>query len=52
MTPIKVAFIGAGSRSFGPAVIRDLLLSEALVDQGIELALMDIVPEHLPENEQ
>jgi alpha-galactosidase len=52
MTPIKVAFIGAGSRSFGPAVIRDLLLSEALVDQGIELSLMDIVPEHLPENEQ
>jgi alpha-galactosidase len=52
MTPIKVAFIGAGSRSFGPAVIRDLLLSEALIDQGIELSLMDIVPEHLPENEQ
>lgn len=52
MAPIKVAFIGAGSRSFGPAVIRDLLLSDALVDQGVELSLMDIVPEHLPENEQ
>jgi alpha-galactosidase len=52
MPPIKVAFIGAGSRSFGPAVIRDLLLSEALVERGVELALMDIVPEHLPENEQ
>ncbi len=52
MAPIKVAFIGAGSRSFGPAVIRDLLLSDALVDEGVELALMDIVPEHLPENEQ
>ena len=52
MVPIKIAFIGAGSRSFGPAVIRDLLLSEALVERGVDLVLEDIVPEHLPENER
>jgi len=52
MGAVKIAFIGAGSRSFGPAVIRDLLFSEALIDQGVELSLMDIVPEHLPENER
>ncbi len=52
MPPIKIAFIGAGSRSFGPAVIRDILLSPALVEHGVELVLEDIVPEHLPENER
>jgi alpha-galactosidase len=52
MPPVKVAFIGAGSRSFGPAMIRDLLLSDSLVEAGLELSLMDIVPEHLPENER
>ncbi len=52
MGAVKIAFIGAGSRSFGPAVIRDLLFSEALIDQGVELSLMDIVPDHLPENER
>ncbi len=52
MSTIKVSFIGAGSRSFGPAVIRDLLFSDSLMQEGVELSLMDIVPDHLPENEQ
>ena len=45
---VKIAIIGAGSQSFGPATVRDVLLSEALAEAGVELALMDIVPEHLP----
>ncbi|MDP2990085.1 MAG: alpha-galactosidase [Kiritimatiellota bacterium] len=48
----RVAIIGAGSRVFGPAVIRDILLSPALCEQGVELVLMDIVPDHLAENER
>lgn len=48
---VKVAVIGAGSRSFGPAVIADLLLSDGLCAEGVDLALMDIVAAHLPENE-
>lgn len=45
---IKVALIGAGSMSFGPASVRDVLLSEALAEQGVELVLMDIAADHLP----
>lgn len=48
----RIALIGAGSRSFGPAVIRDILLSPALCEQGVELVLMDTVPDHLSENER
>ncbi len=39
---LKVALVGAGSRSFGPASIRDVLLSDPLCGQDLELALMDI----------
>ena len=46
---IKIAIVGAGSQSFGPAVVRDMFLSDLLNDTGVELALMDIVPEHLPD---
>jgi alpha-galactosidase len=46
---VKIAIVGAGSRSFGPAMIRDIFLSDVLDGTGVELALMDIVPEHLPE---
>ena len=49
---IKIALIGAGSMSFGPGTIRDVLLSDALTAAGIELALMDIVPGHLPDREK
>jgi alpha-galactosidase len=44
MKPLKIALIGAGSRSFGPSSIRDVLLSSDLYALGIELALMDIAP--------
>jgi len=46
---IKIAIVGAGSQSFGPAIVRDMFLSDHLNDAGVELALMDIVPEHLPD---
>lgn len=52
MPPIKIALIGAGSRSFGPATIRDVLLSEPLTDTGVHLALMDKVAERLVEIER
>ena len=45
---IKVAIIGAGSQSFGPGTVRDIFLSEPLAEAGVELALMDIVADHLP----
>ena len=48
---LRIAIIGAGSRSFSPAVIRDILLSEALCSHGVELVLMDVLADHLPENE-
>ncbi|MBI4558164.1 MAG: alpha-galactosidase [Candidatus Hydrogenedentes bacterium] len=51
MKPVRIAIVGAGSRSFGPSTVRDVLLSEALAKKGIDLRLMDIVPEHLPEVE-
>jgi len=49
---IKIAVIGAGSRSFGPGTIRDVLLSDALNEIGVDLVLMDIVREHLPAREE
>jgi alpha-galactosidase len=50
MPDVKVALIGAGSRSFGPGTVRDVLLSEPLKEAGLELALMDIVEEHLEDS--
>lgn len=47
MPPIKIALIGAGSRSFGPSTIRDVLLSKPLTETGVRLVLMDVVAEHL-----
>lgn len=49
---IKIALVGAGSMSFGPGTIRDVYLSDALNEIGVELALMDIIPEHLPVREK
>jgi alpha-galactosidase len=51
MAAVKIALVGAGSRSFGPATIRDIFLSEPLADAGIELRLMDKVAGHLEEIE-
>ncbi|MCW5941170.1 MAG: hypothetical protein KIS66_03000 [Fimbriimonadaceae bacterium] len=42
MDRVKVALVGAGSRSFGPGTVRDVLLSEPLNERGVHLALMDI----------
>lgn len=48
---IKIVVVGAGSREFGPATIRDILLSDLLDVQDLDLVLMDIneatLPEHL-----
>ena len=49
---IRIAVVGAGSRSFGPGTVRDVYLSDALNETGVELVLMDIIPEHLPEIER
>ncbi|MDI9470164.1 MAG: alpha-galactosidase [Bacillota bacterium] len=42
MRELRIALIGAGSQSFSPATIADILLSEPLADQAIDLRLMDI----------
>lgn len=39
---LKITLIGAGSVSFGPATITDILLSEKLGALDLEIALMDI----------
>ncbi|MCL2708840.1 MAG: hypothetical protein FWF03_06980 [Defluviitaleaceae bacterium] len=45
---VKFAIIGAGSVSFCPATLADILLSERFNELGqIEIALMDILPEAL-----
>ena len=49
---VRIAVVGAGSRSFGPGTVRDVYLSDALNETGVELVLMDIIPEHLPEMER
>jgi len=48
---VKIAIIGAGSRSFGPRTIGDVLLSDPLSEAGVELVLMDKVPQHLVDHE-
>ncbi|MCD6416459.1 MAG: alpha-galactosidase [Planctomycetes bacterium] len=47
MTDVKIAIVGAGSASFGPGTVRDVLLSEPLKERSVELALMDIADESL-----
>ncbi len=39
---IKIVLIGAGSKEFGPASIRDVMLSDVLATGDIHLVLMDI----------
>ncbi len=46
---MKCAYIGAGSRSFGPSIVRDLFMSDAINTAGLELMLMDTVADHLTE---
>ena len=45
---MKITVIGAGSQEFGPATIRDVLLSDVLGSPDIELCLMDIDESSLP----
>ena len=39
---MKIVLIGAGSREFGPATVRDLLLSDVICDATPTVTLMDI----------
>lgn len=39
---LKVVLVGAGSQEFGPASIRDVLLSDILFESDLHLVLMDI----------
>ncbi len=52
MPPVRIALIGAGSRSFGPSTVRDVLLSKPLTELGVQLVLMDRVAEHLTDVER
>jgi hypothetical protein len=47
MEPIIISLIGAGSRSFGPETVRDVLLSQVLAQRRVELRLMDILADSL-----
>jgi alpha-galactosidase len=38
---MRIVLVGAGSRSFGPATLRDIWLSEALVGRGVDVVLVD-----------
>ncbi len=49
MDPVKIALIGAGSRSFGPSSIRDVLLSDTLAEAGVHLVLVDKLEDRLQE---
>ncbi len=45
---LKIVLVGAGSREFGPATIRDILLSDPLCQCNLEVVLMDISADSLP----
>jgi len=44
---VKISIIGAGSVSFCPCTINDILLSDVLAEMPVEIALMDIREEAL-----
>jgi len=44
---MKVVLIGAGSRSFGAGMVRDILVCEELKGRGVTMALVDISAEGL-----
>ena len=44
---MKIAIVGAGSREFGPATVRDLLLSEPICEERPTVTLMDVAEEEL-----
>ena len=39
---LKLTLVGAGSRSFGPATIRDIMLSDSICEQDLDVMLMDL----------
>lgn len=39
---MKITIVGAGSREFGPATVRDLLLSDPICEQQPTVTLMDV----------
>lgn len=47
MQSLQIAMVGAGSRSFSGAMIRDFALSEDLRNVDINLRLMDVVEENI-----
>ena len=48
---LKITLIGAGSVSFAPATIRDILLNKNITSVPLEICLMDIRAEPLPISE-
>jgi len=44
---LKIVLVGAGSREFGPATLRDIYLSEPLAERGAEVSLMDLNADEL-----
>jgi len=44
---LKITLIGAGSVSFAPATIRDILLNQAITSVPLEICLMDLLAEPL-----
>lgn len=44
LTPVKVAFIGGGSQSWGPNLIRDLIFKPEMKQAQLDIVLLDIRP--------
>lgn len=49
---LKIAVIGAGSATFSLVTIRDVMLSDAINEVPVELALMDLAEDRLRERER
>ena len=45
---LKIVLVGAGSREFGPATVRDILLSDTVCTEDLEIVLMDVNAVDLP----
>ena len=43
----KIALVGAGSSAFGRAIVSNFTASEALAEDGLDIALMDVKAENL-----
>ena len=48
---MRIVLVGAGSREFGPATLRDLYLSEPISSAGADIVLVDIDRDGLAETE-